>query len=392
MMPFDTVTLIICAVVIVTAIVTPMMNIFFRKVRIGEDASSPEEDEKLPPLSVLLTVHDNARELERHLPAILSQDYPAGYEVIVVVSKGEDDTDDVLKQFAVNYPNLYITFIPDTSRYMSRKKLAITLGVKAAKNEWILMTDATCHPASDKWLKEMAQQCDAQTDIIIGYCNYDDDSSDYQRFERLVSQRYILRQTQRGIAYRCEPGNLMFRKALFLDGRGFEGNLKYIRGEYDFIVNKFARRENTCSLTAADAWMIEDAPVKKLWNNRHLYYMETKRHLKRSFLYRLPIYSDQFAMHFNYLLIIAAVVYGTVILLRQSDNLQTLVLLGSATLAFLITITLRTIIAKKAFRQFGEDIPIWKIIPFEISTIWRYLWYWLKYKMADKYNFICHKV
>ena len=124
MIQISVITIIICAIVIVAALLTPMVNIFFRKVGDGQDVT---DDSQLPCLSVLLTVQDNASELEQHLPALLTQDYPAGFEVIVVVSKGEDDTDDVLKKLSATYPNLYTTFIPDSSRYMSRKKLAVTL-------------------------------------------------------------------------------------------------------------------------------------------------------------------------------------------------------------------------------------------------------------------------
>ena len=146
-------TIIICAIVIVAALITPIINIFFRKV---EDGQVVNDESTLPCLSILLTVQDSARELEQHLPALLTQDYPAGFEVIVVVSKSEDDTNDVLKKLSATYPNLYTTFIPDSSRYMSRKKLAVTLGVKAARHEWILMTEASCQPASDQWLKKMS--------------------------------------------------------------------------------------------------------------------------------------------------------------------------------------------------------------------------------------------
>lgn len=391
MIQFDTTTIIICALIIGMALVAPMISIFFRTVR-NEEEPSEEEDLSLPPLSILLTVHDNARELERHLPVILSQDYPVGYEVIAVVSRGEDDTDDVLKQFANSHSNLYVTFIPDTSRYMSRKKLAVTLGVKAAKNEWVLMTDATCVPSSDQWLKHMARHATTGTDLVIGYSNYDDEATDFQRFERLVSQRYILRKAQRGTAYRCEPGNLMFRKACFLDGRGFEGNLKYVRGEYDFIVNKFAERGNVATVIAPEAWMIEDAPTKKQYRNRHLYYMETRRHLERSFGYRLPAWMDQCALHLTVLFIVAAFAYGGFLLTVQPSEGKGWLYIGSAALALIITLTVRSILGQRGCRQFGEQIPAWKILPFEIAMVWKGLFNKIRYRLADKYNFICHKV
>lgn len=382
-------TIIICAIVIVAALITPIINIFFRKV---EDSQDLIDDSTLPCLSILLTVQDSARELEQHLPALLTQDYPAGFEVIVVVSKSEDDTNDVLKKLSATYPNLYTTFIPDSSRYMSRKKLAVTLGVKAARHEWVLMTEASCQPASDQWLKRMARHCQDTTDMVMGYTNYDEEASDYQRFECLQEQRYLLRKAQRGTAFRCEPGNLLFRRSLFLDNRGFEGNLKYVRGEYDFIVNKFAERGNTVIETSPEAWMIEDAPYKKIWKNRHLYLMETKRHLARSFCSLLPYRLDSILMHLNYLLIIGCACYGYRLMRQGNGMTEPWMLWGTAIAAFLITIILRMIIAKKACKQFNENIPFWKIIPFEISRCWRNLIWRIRYIFSDKYNFICHKV
>ena len=119
----DTITMIACTVLILMSIVSSFTSIFFRKIKLSEPVTenNGKEDEqtndegngtspvnnRLPAISVILCVHDNARDIERHLPAILSQDYPAGFEVIVVQSKGEDDTDDVLKQLKQNHKNLY---------------------------------------------------------------------------------------------------------------------------------------------------------------------------------------------------------------------------------------------------------------------------------------------
>ena len=152
-MPVDYITMIICALLLVLAAVTPFINPFFRKPedKDGNGASS----ETLPQLSVIIFASDNACELKTNLPVLLSQDYPTGFEVIVVVDdKTDHETTAILEQYAA-HPNLYTTFVPRSSRYMSRKKLAITIGVKAAKNEWIVLTDAECRPLIDiqQWIK-----------------------------------------------------------------------------------------------------------------------------------------------------------------------------------------------------------------------------------------------
>ena len=412
--------MIVCAVLILVSIATPFLNIFFRKLQLSdeqlpsehdteshstdedseESATTSATDEKrfhYPSVSIVLFAHDNARDLEQHLPAILEQDYPAGFEVIVVQGKSEDDTEDVLKKLKNEHKNLYTTFVPDSARYMSRPKLAITLGVKAAHNEWMLLTEPNYHPASDQWLLTMARNCHDDKDIVIGYSNFNDEATHYQRFERLLCQRYILREAQRRTAYRSEPGNLMFRKSTFINGRSFDGNLKYIRGEYDFIVNKFATRSNTTTETHPLSWMIEDAPTKKQWNNHHLFYMETRQHLKRSFAHALPFKVDQIALHLNMLLIISALIFSITSLVLDADPSSffvhpSFIITASAILALVISTILRTVIARKAMKAFGEDIPASKVVPFEWSIVWRLIYYKLKHHMADKYDFICHKV
>jgi len=351
-----------------------------------------ETSPQLPAISIVMAAHDHERELEQHLPILMEQDYPAGFEVIVVVSKGEDNTDDVLKYFSAKYKHLYTTFIPDSSRYMSRKKLAITLGVKAAKNEWIMMTEAHSIPASKNWLREMAKNCDEDRNLVIGYSNYEDESSDYQRFERLYFQRYLLRESQRRTTYRCDSTNMMFRKSHFLEGRGFEGNLKYLRGEYDFIANKYASPLSTAVELAQDAWTIEDAPSAKSWKNKHLFYLETRQHLKRSFRHRLIFFNDMLALHLNWICILAGIIISTILLILDSMNVNGWIIAAATLIALIISITLRMIFAKKGVAQFSEEIPTWKLLPYEISICWHQLYYKFKYKMADQYDFISHKI
>ncbi len=396
MFTVDTITIVISITLLVTAIVTAMVNIFFRSVKAakenGNERMSEEKGFPYPSVSVLLTIHDNARQLESHLPIFLSQDYPSAYEVIVVVDKCEDDTDDVLKQFSSRYPNLYVTFIPDSSRYMSRHKLAITLGVKAAKNNWILLTEAECYPISDQWLKTMARNCDEHTDMVMGYANYSGDSSDYHRFEHLHSSLYMLRHAQRGTAYGCKQGNLMFRKKMFMEGRGFEGNLKFVRGEYDFIVNKYAQRHNTAIEVHPDAWIKIEALGKREWNNQHLYYMETRKHLKRSFGHRVLFHTDMTLLHFNYLLIVAAFVYAPILSAIHLETIHAWIVAASAFMSLILTLVLRLVFAQKTIRRFHAEIPMWKSILFEWVLVWKNIGYKLKYRFADKYDFISHKI
>ena len=67
---------------------------------------------------------------------------------------------------------------------MSKKKLAITLGVKAAKYDWVIMADICCYPTGDNWLQAIARNCKEGKDLVVGYTRYEDETPDYRHFER----------------------------------------------------------------------------------------------------------------------------------------------------------------------------------------------------------------
>lgn len=390
MIVFDNITIYICTALVLLAAVTPLLNPFFRgrklqTERTSEPATDGQEDntQQLPKVSIILTPHENAPELEANLPLLLNQQYSNDYKVIVVAWKSDSETEDVLKRF-LGHQRLYTTFIPDSSRYMSRKKLAITLGAKASKYEWLLFTDIDCKPQGDQWLATMARNCTTDKDLVIGYTRYDDETPAYRRFERLHTSYYLMREDLKGTAYRTNSNNLMLRKSIFMEQEGFRGNLKYLRGEYDFLVNKFAGKDNTALEIHPDAWLTEQAPTDKSWRNKHLFYRENRLHMKRSAMHRFLFNLDQWAMHLTYLSILAAIIFSIIT--------QRWIITGVAVISLLAVTIIRSIIGQKAMSRFNEDIGKMSIVPYELSIVWHQLSYWMKYKRADKYDFISHKL
>lgn len=368
------------AALIILAAVTPLCNIFFRKITAVRQA---DETPEMPKVSVLLTAFGHSEQLENHLPAFLTQEYGNDYEVIVVAEKGDAETEDVLKRVADN-PHLYITFIPDSSRYMSRKKLSVTLGVKAAKHEWIIMTDPSTAPTDSHWLQSMAVHFTEKNNLVMGYTQYEADTPSYYQFEHFRTACYLMRKARKGRAFRTNMPLIAFKKSEFLERNGFQGNLKYIRGEYDFMVNKYAQRGMTAVATAPETRLTESCPSLKTWRNKHIYYQETKKHLERRFMPRLTYRFDMAMMYLNYVAILGALTY--------SLFTQEWLLTAAAAAALLITIILRTVIARKAMRRFDLSIPAWKVTLYELRLPWTYLLAKIRYLRADKYDFISHKL
>ena len=387
-------TIIASAVVVVLAILGSLINPFLRSLRfptnesIGtEDASDGEQDEtsgSLPHITVLITAHDNQSELERNLPMFLKQQYSADYQVIVVCQSSDADTIDYLKRTAAETPHLYYTFIPESSRYMSRKKLQITLGVKAAKYEWIILTEPTCHPENGKWLSTMARNCQEPNHLVLGYVGFEEETKTVRRFECIRKAFYVLRRAQQSHGYRTHMPNVAFRKSDFMREQGYQGNLELVRGEYDFLVNKYAQCGDTAVELDSDAWLTHDEPSDKSWHNAHLYLQASRRSLYRAMSMRTLMFFDHLMPHLSLVASIAALAYSII--------MQDWILTGCAGFALLLLFILRMIIANKAVKHFDDSIGMFKLPFYEYGIIWRNLANKMRYWRADKNDFTSHKL
>ena len=121
-----------------------------------------------PPVSVIICAKDEADNLRQFLLFVLQQEYP-DFEVIVINDGSTDETDSLLNDLSVEYQNLRTTFVPVGANNLSTKKLGLTLGIKAAKNELLLFTDADCMPEDTLWIARMARNFTPETDFILGY-------------------------------------------------------------------------------------------------------------------------------------------------------------------------------------------------------------------------------
>ena len=401
-MLIDLTSIVASGILIVLAVISWFANPFFRARNLFSphqslddetlDAENPQAEvqpskeppfKKWPRISILITAHDNALELDNHLPTLLSQDYPGIFEVIVVAEKGDGSTEDVLKRY-LNNRKLYYTFIPDSSRYMSRKKLMITLGVKAARYEWILLTEASSTPLSDTWLKTFAKNMTDDTNLVLGYSNYAKEAPAYYRFEQLRNACYCLNKAKGGIAYRTNSNNVAFKKEEFINKGGYRGNLQFLRGEYDFLVNKYAKREQTAVETDINSWVVDAKPSKKAWRQLHANYLCVRQQLRRNKRFRLIYNFDHCMFHLNYLAILLALVFSILT--------SRWILTSVAAIMLILTIVIRSRMVKKVLKRSKTEIPIWKVVPYEISILWKTIKYFFWYLRTDKTEFSSHKI
>ena len=214
-----------------------------RKQRKGKSNFLTEQ----PPVSVVICSKDESENLQKFLPSILEQDYP-NFEVIVVNDGSTDTTSEVLSVFKQKYCNLYETYIPQSTEIISRKKLGLTLGIKAAKNEILLFTDADCKAVSRQWISEMVKNFTPETEFVLGCGLYMYEKSFVNRlisYDTLTIALQYLGSAFAGKPYMGVGRNLAYRKSTFISHKGFAGFLHVQSGDDDLFVNAWATAKNT---------------------------------------------------------------------------------------------------------------------------------------------------
>ena len=244
-----------------------------------------------PPVTVVVCARNEEENLERYLHRLLSQDYPV-YEVIVVNDGSMDRTSEVLATYMVQDHKLRTTFVPLEARVASTKKLGITLAAKAARYDYLLLTDADCCPESDQWITKMMQGfADPQTDIVLGYGGYFEQDTAINRWIQYDTQfnaLHYLGDARLGKPYMGVGRNLAYRKEFFFRMGGFADQLATRAGDDDLFVNKAATKNNTQVVTCLQSVTWSEA--KQSWKSwveqkrRHLsvaphYSMKSKRQL-----------------------------------------------------------------------------------------------------------------
>jgi len=201
---------------------------------------------KREPVSVIICARNEEENLRNFLPAVLEQDYP-DFEVIVVNDCSEDDTDNVLAAYLKTYPRLRVSSITRDPKFTHNKKLAQFIGIKAARNELLLFTDADCRPESSLWIESMASRFDEKTGFVLGYGGYFTGKgllNRYIRYDCMTIAVQYMGMALRGMPYMGVGRNLAYRKSIFFERKGFGPFSHLASGDDDLFVNANASKGN----------------------------------------------------------------------------------------------------------------------------------------------------
>lgn len=199
------------------------------------------------PVSIIVCARNELENLQKNLIPILAQDHK-DFEVIVVNDCSNDGSNWFLQDLSKEHDHLKVVTINDHPRFKHGKKFAVTLGVKASKNENMIFTDADCSPASDQWLKKMQSNFQGSTEIVLGYSPYERKGgllNRFIRFETFYTALNYLSFALSGIPYMGVGRNMGYKKSLFFKGKGFASHMHILSGDDDLFVNQNATSINT---------------------------------------------------------------------------------------------------------------------------------------------------
>ena len=236
------------------------------------------------PLSVIICAKNEKDNLLNHLPQILTQDYP-NFEVIVVDDGSNDGTSQLLIGLQEKHAVLKVFTLEPAKKVGFGKKEALTLGITLANNEWLVMTDADCAPASNDWLKLLSEKMIDQKEMILGVGLYEKKWSLLNmliRYETILVALQYLNLAEMGVPYMGVGRNIAYKKSLFNINGGFEKHKETSSGDDDLFVNAVATSQNCTFCMDPKSFTYSLAP--KTWKD---WIRQKERHYTTGKKYKL---------------------------------------------------------------------------------------------------------
>ena len=313
------------------------------------------------PVSVVICARDEAHNLAHNLPGVLVQEYSTTHEIVLVNDNSEDETKYLVEEFKKSFKNLNPVTLTQEAKMISGKKFPLSIGIKSAKNETLLLTDADCVPASEHWMRLMQDGYKEGTEIVLGYGAYKKRPgliNKLIRFETFQTALQYFSYALAGVPYMGVGRNLSYKKDVFLRNKGFSSINQIPSGDDDLFINQVANSKNTAIVIDHDAHTLSE-PKKTFneWMNQKYRHYTTSKYYKKSHAFLLGLYAiSQFLV---YPLLIAALIISK----------EYIVLLSAWSLRAL----LQGIILRSTMKKLNElDLWPW-FIALDIWSVFYYL-------------------
>ncbi len=200
------------------------------------------------PISVIVCAKNEEENVAKYFPLLAEQDYP-DFEIVLIDDASSDTTLDLFEEFEKKYPNVKLVKVKNNEAFWGNKKYALTLGIKAAKKEHLLFTDADCYPTSKQWITAMSSQFSTEKTIVLGYGAYEKIAKSFLnkiiRFETLMTALQYFSWAKAGHPYMGVGRNLAYKKEEFFTVNGFIDHIQIRSGDDDLFINQASNSKNT---------------------------------------------------------------------------------------------------------------------------------------------------
>jgi glycosyltransferase involved in cell wall biosynthesis len=308
------------------------------------------------PVSVVISARNEFANLQKNIPVIMEQNYP-DFEVVVVNDRSFDGTHELLDEFDEKYERLKVVTVIENDKFITGKKFALTMGIKAAKNEYLLFTDADCRPASEHWISLMAANFASSAEIILGYSPYERRRGFLNAFIRFETVKTAINYCSAALKQRAYMGvgrNLAYTKSLFFKVKGFASHMHVMSGDDDLFVNQNARPDNTVLELHPDSFTYSEAKVS--WG---AYFRQKLRHMGAGKMYktahRRMLVADALTGFWLYVFFISCCVIS-------ATGIYTLIALGLLVFRWIM----QFVIYSKIFRKLENQDLIWALPFFDV--------------------------
>ena len=235
-------------------------------------------------ISVIVCAKNEEENAINFIPLLAEQNYP-DFEIVLIDDASSDNTLAVFEGFEKQYPNVRLVKVKNNEAFWGNKKYALTLGIKAAKKEYLLFTDADCYPTSRDWITAMSSQFTEQKTIVLGYGKYEKIANSFLnkliRFETLLTAVQYFSWAKSGHPYMGVGRNLAYKKEEFFNVNGFISHIQVRSGDDDLFINEAAKAKNTTI-----AYTPESITLSKPKTSYKEWLIQKRRHIATANYYK----------------------------------------------------------------------------------------------------------
>ncbi|CAN5446203.1 glycosyltransferase [soil metagenome] len=337
-------------------LITQLYYLIFEFSSVGFSVLKDVPAGKLPPVSVVICARNELKNLKSFLPSILDQDYPE-FQVVVVNDCSWDESSKYLEEMEDAFPVLKVVTLNEQEKYQHGKKFALTLGIKGAKYDHLLFTDADCQPAGNQWIRSMMKAYAPGKEIVVGYGAYFKEAgvlNRWIRFDTAQNALLFLSRAKKGKAYMGVGRNLSYVRNLFFKNKGFASHYHLMSGDDDLFVNETASPSNVAVVLDSQSFT-----YSKPKSSMSTWIWQKKRHMSSGKFYRSRDRS------------LIGIFFGSQFLFWLSVIASLILKLNPELVVLMVAIRLivQMMIYWKGFKKLGETDLVFLVPFFDLFTM-----------------------